>query len=117
MGMPGSWPCVHVPPLLVEVANSMPEEPPSKNRPDCAAATIVEPKEYVSSSTIVLCWLVEFVYESNAICVSGTFALAATVKTSAAAPASASSEEKRNLMEPPFQGLRKGHCAALSTAL
>ena len=53
--IPGSVPLVHEAPLFVDVAQPMSVAPPSKKRPNWAAATIVEPDEYVSGSTIVLC--------------------------------------------------------------
>jgi hypothetical protein len=53
--MPGRTPLVHETPLSVEVAHPMSEAPPLKKRPNCPAATIVEPNENVSGSTIVLC--------------------------------------------------------------
>jgi hypothetical protein len=68
--IPASVPLVQDAPLLVEVANPMSDAPPSKKRPNWAAVTIVEPCDYVSGSTIVLCRLVEFVNGSVAICVS-----------------------------------------------
>src|SRR5256714_1086211 len=93
--IPGRVPLVHETPLFVEVDHPMPDDPPSKKRPLCAAATIVEPKENVSGSTTVLCWLVAFVNGSAKICVSATFADAVMVTTSVARPASASKREKR----------------------
>src|ERR671928_1089403 len=108
--IPGRVPLVHETPLFVEVAQPMPDDPPSKKRPLCAAATIVEPKENVSGSTTVLCWLVEFVNGSVKIRVSATFADAVMVTTSVARPASASKREKRlrrgnerDCMKPPFR--------------
>ena len=97
--------------MFVDVAKPMSDAPPSKNRPSCAAATIVDPNEYVSGSAIVLCWLVVFVNGSTAIWVSATFALAATGRANARAPASASTREERvrrgdggrNRTKPPFR--------------
>src|SRR5919202_849087 len=43
--IPGITPLVHETPLFVEVAQPMSDAPPLKKRPNCAAATIVEPKE------------------------------------------------------------------------
>src|SRR5947207_240218 len=65
----------------------MPEAPPSVKRPDCAAATPVEPKKNESGSTTVLCWLEAFVNGSVAIFRTGMVALAARVSTSAAVAA------------------------------
>src|SRR5881296_3875457 len=59
----------------------MPEAPPSVKRPDCAAATPVEPKKNESGSTTVLCWLDELVNGSVAIFRTGIVALAATART------------------------------------
>ena len=56
-------------------------------RPSWKAATIVLPKEKVSGSTCVACWLVEFVYGSELILVSGTFADAPIVERSVSADA------------------------------
>ena len=88
-------PLVHDAPLFAEVAKPMSDAPPLKKRPNWAAATIVEPNEYVSGSTIVLCWLDAFVNGSTAIWLSGTFALAETGTVSASAPASARTSESR----------------------
>src|ERR671926_97868 len=93
--IPGRVPLVHETPLFVEVDHPMPDDPPSKKRPLCTAATIVEPKENVSGSAAVLCWLVEFVNGSTKICVSATFADAVIATTSVATPASASKRKKR----------------------
>jgi hypothetical protein len=93
--IPGSVPELHVAPLSVEVAKPMSDAPPSKKRPNCAAATIVEPNEYVSGSTIVLCWLVAFVNGSNAIRVSAAFALATSGEARARAPARAMASDSR----------------------
>src|SRR5215469_13080982 len=60
-------PCVQVAPLSVEVAKPMSELPPSKKRPDWKTETMVEPKEKVSGSTCVLCWLEELVNGSELI--------------------------------------------------
>src|SRR4029079_9896021 len=81
--IPGRLPLVQVAPLFVEVAKPMSDEPPSKNRPSCAVATIVLPKENVSGSTIVRCWLVVLENGSVAICVSATFAEPTIVTTRA----------------------------------
>src|SRR5215204_1500246 len=54
--MPRSVPETHDSPLFDDVAKPIPAAPPSKMRPTCAAATIVEPFENVSGSTTVLCW-------------------------------------------------------------
>src|SRR4051794_24650060 len=93
--MPGNTPLVHVAPLSVEVAKPASDAPPSKKRPNCAAATIVEPNEYVSGSTIVLCWLVAFVNGSTAIRVSAAFALATSGDASTTAPMSAQATDSR----------------------
>ena len=58
--------------MSTDLAKTMPEA-----RPDCAAATPVEPKKYESGSTTVLCWLEEFVKGSVAILRTGMVALAA----------------------------------------
>ena len=50
----GRKPWNHVFPRLVEVAKPMSEAPPSKNRPDSKAETIVFPNANVSGSTWVL---------------------------------------------------------------
>src|SRR5213594_4122636 len=73
----------------------MPEAPPSVNRPDCAAATPVEPKKNESGSTTVLCWLVELVNGSVAIFRTGIDALAARLSTSAAVAANPSAKAAR----------------------
>jgi hypothetical protein len=52
---PGSRPLVQLAPLLVLVANAIAVAPPSKKRPACAAATIVDPEAKLSGSTIVWC--------------------------------------------------------------
>src|SRR5438874_1023694 len=75
----------------------MSDAPPSKKRPNCAAETIVLPNEYESGSTIVLCWLVEFVNGSVAIFTTGMTAPAVTLKTSAAAAAAPRTSAKRPL--------------------
>src|SRR5207244_11232462 len=90
-------PLVHDVPLFVEVAQPMSDAPPSVKRPNCAAATIVEPNEYESGSTIVLCWLVEFVNGSVAILTTGMVAPAATLNTSAAAAAAPRTGAERRL--------------------
>src|SRR5256885_12276677 len=77
-------PLVHDVPLFVDVAQPMSDAPPSKKRPNCPAETIVEPNEYESGSTIVLCWLVELVKGSVAILTTGIVAPAARLSTSAA---------------------------------
>src|SRR3954465_7328893 len=92
---PGSTPLVHDVPLFVEVAKPMSDAPPSKKRPNCAAATIVEPNEYGSGSTIVFCWLLAFVNGSTAIRVSAAFALATSGDATATATASAQAYESR----------------------
>src|SRR2546430_12925150 len=92
-------PLVHDVPLFVDVAKPMSDAPPSKKRPNCAAETIVEPNEYESGSTIVLCWLVEFVNGSVAILTTGIVALAATLSTSATA-----GTVPRASAEPPLRG-------------
>ena len=51
---------------------------------------MVEPNEYVSGSTIVACWLVEFVNGSVAMIVTATFAEADRARLSAAVAARAS---------------------------
>src|SRR5258708_37130308 len=56
--MPGRRPLVQAPPLLVEVAKPMSQEPPSKTRPTWKVATIVEPLEKVSGSTSVWWYVV-----------------------------------------------------------
>src|SRR3954471_842816 len=93
--IPGNVPLDHDVPLLAEVANPMSDAPPSKKRPNCAAATIVEPNEYVSGSTIVLCWLVAFVNGPTAIRVSAAFALATSGDASTTAPMSAQATDSR----------------------
>src|SRR2546423_11284393 len=90
-------PLVHDVPLFVEVAKPMSDAPPSLKRPNCAAETSVEPNEYESGSTIVLCWLVEFVNGSGAIFTIGIVALAATLSTSAAAAKVPRTRAKRPL--------------------
>src|SRR2546423_14762055 len=88
---------VHDVPLFVETDTPMSDAPPSLKRPHCAAATIVLPNEYVSGSTIVLCWLVEFVNGSIPMIVTATFAEATSVSVSAAIAARASASKKRLL--------------------
>src|SRR5919204_1085865 len=95
--MPGKTPLTQLEPLFVDVAQPMSDAPPSKKRPSCAAETMVEPNEYESGSTIVLCWLVEFVNGSVAILTIGIVALAATLSTSAAAAATPRTSAKRRL--------------------
>src|SRR5438105_13105045 len=73
----------------------MPEEPPSVKRPDCAAATPVEPKKNESGSTTVLCWLELFVNGSVAIFRTGIDAPAARLNTSAAVAASPTARAAR----------------------
>src|SRR2546423_7334466 len=70
---------------------------------------MVEPNEYVSGSTIVACWLVEFVNGSVAMIVTATFAEAVRARLSAAMAARASASgirllrgERANFMEPPL---------------
>src|SRR5919197_2492348 len=84
MVIPGRAWAVHEAPLFVETETPMSEAPPSVKRPHCAAATIVLPNAYVSGSTIVACWLVEFVNGSVAMMRTETFAAAASASTSAA---------------------------------
>src|SRR3954453_11080529 len=93
--MPGNTPLVHVAPLSVEVANPASDAPPSKKRPNCAAATIVDPNENVSGSTIVLCWLVVFVNGSTAIRCSAAFALATNGEARTRAPATERAHDSR----------------------
>src|SRR3954451_23439806 len=93
--MPGSGPLVHVAPLSELVAKPMSDAPPSKKRPSCAAATIVEPNENVSGSTIVLCWLVVLVNGSTAIGVSAACALAVADPHTTSTPAAASANNPR----------------------
>src|SRR5919199_1175264 len=95
--IPGMTPLTHDVPLVVDVAQPMSDAPPSKKRPNCPAATSVEPNEYESGSTIVLCWLVEFVNGSVAILTTGIVALAPTLSTSAAAARAARTSAKRPL--------------------
>src|SRR5919205_2272922 len=90
-------PLVQDVPLFVDVAQPMSDAPPSKKRPNCAAETRVDPNEYESGSTIVLCWLVEFVNGSVAILTIGIVALAATVSTSAAAATTPRTSARRPL--------------------
>lgn len=59
--MPGRNPLVHVVPPSVEVAKPISDEPPSVKRPAWKTLISVEPKENVSGSTSVACWLVAFV--------------------------------------------------------
>src|SRR5919198_314634 len=93
--IPGSTPLVHDVPLLVDVAKPTSDAPPSKKRPNCAAATIVDPNENVSGSTIVLCWLVAFVNGSTAIRCSAAFALATRGDAKTRAPARARAHDNR----------------------
>src|ERR687883_1723748 len=95
--IPGMTPLTHDVPPFVEVAQPMSDAPPSKKRPNCAAATIVLPNEYESGSTIVLCWLVELVNGSVAILTTGIVAPAATVSTRAAVAARPRTSAKRRL--------------------
>src|ERR671926_1304044 len=104
-------PLVQDVPLFVDVAQPMSDAPPSKKRPNCAAETRVEPNEYESGSTIVLCWLVEFVNGSVAIFTTGMTAPAATLKTSAAAAAAPRTSAKR-----PLKG-RGWRCMGLAPCL
>jgi len=53
--IPGMTPLVHDTPLFVDVAQPMSDAPPSKKRPSWGAETMVDPNEYESGSTIVLC--------------------------------------------------------------
>src|SRR6266568_7033362 len=50
----GRVPALHVAPPSVDVEYAMSDPPPSKNRPDCMALTIVVPKEKLLGSTWVL---------------------------------------------------------------
>src|SRR2546421_49298 len=95
--IPGRVPLVYDTPLSTDLANTMPEAPPSVKRPDCAAATPVEPKKYESGSTTVLCWLEALVKGSVAILRTGMVALAARLSTSPAAAAKPSTSAKRRL--------------------
>src|ERR671928_282395 len=95
--MPGSCWEVHDVPLFVETDTPMSDDPPSVKRPHCAAATIVLPNEYVSGSTIVACWLVEFVNGSVAMIVTATFAEATSVSVKAAKAARASTRPRRRV--------------------
>ncbi len=85
--MPGSSPLVQLAPESVLVAQPMSEAPPSVNRPVCWASTMVEPKEKVSGSTSVACWLEELVNGSVLSSVSVTFACAVVVPIRSAPPA------------------------------
>src|SRR5256885_3708246 len=97
-------PLVHDVPLFVDVAQPMSDAPPSKKRPNCAAETSVEPNEYESGSTIVLCWLVELVKGSVAILTTGIVAAAATLSTSAAVAAKPRARAaRRTCIAPPFR--------------
>src|SRR5712692_1773690 len=80
--MPGRKPWVQVAPLLVDVAHPIFELPPceSGKRPTWKAETMVEPKEKVSGSTSVWCWLVLLVYGSLLIWTVGTLAKARLVE-------------------------------------
>src|SRR5580693_9628491 len=55
--MPGKKPCFQVVPASCDVAQPMSAPPPPYTRPVWNAATMVLPKEAVSGSTSVLCWL------------------------------------------------------------
>src|SRR6266700_1340282 len=69
--MPDRKPLFQVVPLSVEVAQPILSLPPRfAKRLAWKAATIVEPKEKVSGSTSVLCWLVLFLYVSLLSCLS-----------------------------------------------
>ncbi len=57
----GSPPVVQVWPPSPDRANTMLDDPPSTNRPDWVATTMVLPKENESGSTWVACWLVGLV--------------------------------------------------------
>jgi hypothetical protein len=89
--VPGRNPDVHDLPPFVEVANPMLAAPPSNMRPTWNAETMVEPKENVSGSTSVLCWLIALVYGSELICKRVVLAAAvdAKVTVSTTAPATA----------------------------
>ena len=95
--VPGSSCWVHVDPLFDETATPMSDDPPSVKRPSWAVATIVLPNEYVSGSTFVACWLVEFVNGSVMMMVTATFAEATSESVSAAAAASPSASKNRLL--------------------
>src|SRR3954469_11332079 len=82
--MPGRTPLAPTAPGLFRFAQPMPDEPPSLKRPDWVAVTIVDPKENVSGSTAVLCWLVVFVNGSVKTRVSGTAAWALAAQVSKA---------------------------------
>src|SRR5919204_5024167 len=91
----------------------MPDDPPSKKRPDCAAATPVEPKKNESGSTTVLCWLVELVNGSVAILRTGIDALAARLSTSAAVAANPSARAARlPCIAPPWVPFRVVYTSA-----
>src|SRR5881409_1979951 len=93
----GSACAVHDVPLFVETETPMSDDPPSVKRPHCAVATIVLPDEYVSGSTIVACWLVEFVNGSVAMIVTATFAEATSVSVNAAMAARANTRPRRRM--------------------
>src|SRR5439155_9482568 len=102
--IPGSVPLVYDTPLSTDLANTMPEAPPSVKRPDCAAATPVEPKKYESGSTTVLCWLEALVKGSVAILRTGIVAPAARLSTSATVTANPRARAARlPCIAPPFQ--------------
>jgi hypothetical protein len=67
--MPRSVPLDHVWPSA-DLANPMSDAPPLKKRPLCVTAMSVLPAANVSGSTVVACWLVEFVNGSVKILVS-----------------------------------------------
>src|SRR5438105_15773458 len=101
--MPGRVPLMYDAPLSTDLAKTMPEAPPSVKRPDCAAATPVEPKKNESGSTTVLCWLVELVNGSVAIFRTGMVALAARLSTSATVAANPRARAARlPCIAPPF---------------
>ena len=81
--VPGRKPFVQVVPLLLEVAQPISELPPLKMRPVWKAVTSVEPKENVSGSTSVLCWLLELVKGSLLSCMREA-ALAVRICTTSA---------------------------------
>src|SRR5512140_392186 len=98
---PGRQPFVQLAPLFVLVDQQTFDAPPSKKRPVCCAATIVEPNENVSGSTCVLCWLVEFVYGSELIWVRGTFASAERGSTKAKESETATAIQNRRIESKP----------------
>ena len=93
--IPGSIPLVHELPLFVDVAKPMSFAPPSKKTATWATATIVEPAEYVSGSTTVLCW--PPVVNGSTRIWAAAFAEAGTDATSAARIVRASTSRRRLL--------------------